>query len=74
MADFTVQISKDLREKLAQTAQHQGMSIDAFVQLCLSSVVEKKRDSMFSDTAIFSGDTPDDLAENHDDYLYGDRS
>jgi len=74
MADFTVQISDDLREKIAQTAQHQGMSIDAFVQLCLSSIVDMKKDTLFSDTAVFSGDTPDDLSENHDDYLYGDRS
>jgi len=74
MADFTVQIPDALHEKLAQSAQHQGLSIDAFVQLCLSSAVDMKRDSLFSDTAIFSGDTPNDLAENHDDYLYGDRS
>jgi len=74
MTDITFQISNDLREKLAQAAHHQGMSIDAFVQICLSAVVEKKRDTLFSDTATYCGDTPDDLAEKHDDYLYGDQS
>lgn len=74
MADFTVQIPDDLHEKIVQAAQHQGMSIDAFVQLCLSSVVKTKEDSLFSDLTVYTDDAPSDLAEKHDDYLYGDRS
>lgn len=32
-----------------------------------------KQDPLFADNTIFTGDTPVDLAKNHDFYLYGDR-
>jgi hypothetical protein len=35
---------------------------------------ETEDDPLFLDNAIFDGTTPEDLASNHDRYLYGDES
>lgn len=37
-----------------------------------SPAYQRSQDPLFSDLVVFSGDTPADLAERHDDYLYGD--
>jgi hypothetical protein len=72
MIDLTIQVSDDLRDKVAQAAQHRGMALDEFIRLCLSSVVDRKSDPLFSDSAVFSGEVPSDLSQDHNDYLYGD--
>jgi hypothetical protein len=71
MAALTVQVSDELRDKAMLAARQRGLSLDEFVQLCLSSVVDRERDPLFCDSAVFSGDAPSDVSQNHDRYLYG---
>ena len=71
MAALTVQVSDELRAKAMLAARQRGLSLDEFVQHCLSSVVDRERDSIFCDSAVFAGDVPSDISKNHDRYLYG---
>ena len=71
MAALTIQVSDALHEKAMLAAQQRGLSLDEFIQLCLSSVVDRERDTLFSDSAVFSGDVPSDIYKNHDHYMYG---
>ncbi len=71
MAALTVQLSDELRDKAMLAARQRGLSLDEFVQICLSSAVDRERDPLFCDSALFSGEVPADISKNHDRYLYG---
>ena len=71
MVDLTVRVSDELRDKAVLAARQRGLTLDEFVQLCLSSLVDRKQDPLFCDSAVFSGDVPSDISQNHDRYLYG---
>ncbi len=71
-----ISLPADLTEKLEQEANSRGMSLREFVRQSLEWAITQKTidDPLFSDTAVYRDDGPDDLASNHDDYLYGDAS
>ncbi len=71
MAAFTIQVSDALHDRTILAAQQRGLSLDEFIQLCLSSVVDRKHDPLFCDSAVFTGQVPTDISKNHDCYLYG---
>ena len=74
MVDLTVRVSDELRDKAVLAARQRGLTLDEFVRVCLSSVVDREQDPLFCDSVVFSGDVPSDISKNHDRYLYGDDS
>jgi len=42
------------------------------MEVRLSGSSEKQKDSFFDDKTIFKGKTPNNMAVDHDAYLYGD--
>ena len=72
MVKIYVQFPDDLRERAEAVARERGLTLDEFVRQCVSTSVERIRetDPLFADSAVFTGDAPSDLAQNHDRYLY----
>ncbi|MEQ8222715.1 MAG: CopG family transcriptional regulator [Candidatus Eremiobacterota bacterium] len=78
MKRTTVMLPEDLKIKAEQKAIQEGISLSELIRISLAGYikrsVEKSKDSFFSDKEIFYGDVPCDLSENHDIYLYGEKS
>jgi len=57
-------------------AKKTGSSLGEFIrdsmEVRLSGSSEKQKDSFFDDKTIFKGKTPNNMAVDHDAYLYGD--
>jgi hypothetical protein len=72
MVNIVVPFPDDLRSQAEAAAREQGLSLDEFVRNCVSRSVAPNRasDPLFADTAVFTGEAPADLAQNHDHYLY----
>ena len=72
MVNISMPFPEDLWNKAEAAARLRGISPDEFVRNCVSSTVNQNRatDSLFADRAVFDGDVPSDLSENHDHYLY----
>jgi hypothetical protein len=69
-----VQIPDQLKDKVARAAQQRGMTLEASVRLCISTVVDRRHDSLFADTAVYAGEAPATLSKDHDEFLYGEQS
>ena len=78
MQRTTVMIPADLKARADAWARAQGVSLGELVRDALFKVISSKErpqaDSLFADTAVFHGETPFDLARDHDRYLYGDKA
>jgi hypothetical protein len=74
MVELTIRVPDELRDKAILVARQRGLTLDEFVQFCLSSVVDREQDPLFCDSAVYSGDAPSDASKNHDRYLYGEDS
>ena len=74
--DTQISLPADLTAKATREAVERGMSLPDFVRVTLERIVSCRpdADSLFADTAVFTGDAPSDLAGEHDKYLYGDAS
>ncbi|MBI2481804.1 MAG: CopG family transcriptional regulator [Planctomycetia bacterium] len=74
--DTQISLPPDLQAKIEREARARGMSVPDFVRTSLEWAIAQKPadDPLFADTAVFRDDGPEDLAANHDDYLYGDAS
>ena len=72
MVNISVPFPDDLWDKVEAAARERGLPLDEFVRQCVSTTVDPSRvsDPLFADKRVFSGETPADLAENHDHYLY----
>jgi hypothetical protein len=72
MVNIVVPFPDDLQRRAEAVAHERGLTLDEFVRRCVSNFVAQNRaaDPLFTDTEVFVGDTPTDLAENHDRYLY----
>jgi len=70
----TIMLPTGLKLKAKQIADRLGVSLGELIREGLSTICSKEnnqlRDSFFSDSHIYKGHVPKDLAENHDDYLY----
>ena len=75
MRRTTIMLPLDLKARAARAAQEQGISFGEFVRRSLTAAIEGRRnrlvcgDPLYSDGVVHEGDTPTDLASNHDGYL-----
>ena len=75
MKRTTILLPDDLKKRAEKFAHEQGVSFGLIVRESLVQYIKprkKNNDSLFDDDAIYTGNAPDDLSINHDDYLYGD--
>ncbi len=76
MERTTVMLPNDLKIKASQFAGKKGISLGQLIRDALEESIktaadnENMDDPLFCDNAVFSGETPKDMAKNHDDYLY----
>ena len=76
MKRTTVMIPDDLKIRAARRAESLGISFGEFIRDSLeknlkSNVAVALDDPYITDREVYKGDTPTDLAQNHDKYLYG---
>ncbi len=71
-----INLPSGLTESATREAAERGMSLPEFIRATLERVVSStpSDDPLFNDSTVFVDDGPDDVAGNHDDYLYGDVS
>jgi len=80
MKRTTVMIPEDLKMRALKHANMTGISLGGFIREALERALQLQNgdklvdDPFFTDRVVFNGETPSDLARNHDEYLYGDRS
>lgn len=75
MKRTTIMLPDDLKKKAEQTAYKQGISLGTLIRESLSVYISAKNqhnDTLFEDNAVYGGNVPEDLALNHDEYLYGE--
>jgi predicted transcriptional regulator len=74
----TIMLPPELKTRAANQAKKMRISLGQYIREALkkSLEMENKReaddDPLFLDNAVFDGTTPEDLASNHNGYLYGD--
>ena len=76
MKRTTVMIPDDLKIRAANRAKSEGISLGEFIRMSLEKALrdaDRKYpdDPFLADDCVYEGDTPSDLAQNHDKYLYG---
>lgn len=78
MKRTTIMLPDELKTKALNHAKMMGLSLAGFIRASLEQAMQSRAqpldDPFFADTAVFGGQSPDDLAEKHDDYLYGNPS
>jgi len=77
MKRTTVMIPEDLKIRAAKRANAVGISLGEFIRESLEKALKTNPadvldDPFLSDNAVFEGETPVDLALDHDKYLYED--
>jgi len=74
--DKQIRLSPDLAAKIEREAKARGISMSQLVSEWLERILAQSRadDPLFADDAVFRDQGPDDAADNHDDYLYGEAS
>jgi hypothetical protein len=70
-------IPEDLKIRAARRANAVGISLGGFIRESLERALKSDgnlafEDPYMSDNSVYEGDIPADLAQNHDQYLYGD--
>ncbi len=75
----TIMLPPDLKARAQRRAQELGVSFGELMRQALESELAASQgrtrgdDPLFADDAIFSGEAPADLSENHDRYLYDEQ-
>jgi predicted DNA-binding protein len=75
----TIMLPPELKTRAANQAKKMRISLGQYIREALKRSLEiEKRpesvdDSLFVDNVVFKGESPEDLASEHDEYLYGDR-
>ncbi len=72
--DTQISLPAELKAKIQREANARGMSVSDFLRESLEHALSQQpaEDPLFADTAVYRDDGPDDVATNHDRYLYGD--
>ncbi len=74
MKRTTVMLPVELKARAMRTARERGISFGELLRRSLAATVESPAprydDPVFADSAVFEGETPEDLAGDHDGYLY----
>lgn len=78
MTQVTIPFPDDLKERAERTAAEKGTSLEEFVRETVERHLQKlelpwSSDPFFANDSVYEGDTPTDLVERLDDYLYGDK-
>lgn len=74
----TIMLAPELKTRAANQAKKMRISLGQYIRealiksLEMDSRREADNDSLFLDDAVFNGTVPEDVASNHDRYLYGD--
>ena len=74
----TIMLPHDLKAKASKRANTMGISLGQYIREAIANSLEihQKKvpidDPLFSDDVVFHGKTPEDMAKNHDRYLYGE--
>jgi len=74
----TIMLPLELKNRASNQAKKMKVSLGQYIREALKKSLETENrrgvddDSLFLDNAVFDGTTPEDLASNHDGYLYGD--
>ncbi len=75
----TIMLPPELKTRATNQAKKMRISLGQYIREALKKSLEMENnqasneDSLFLDNAVFDGATPEDLASNHDEYLYGDK-
>jgi hypothetical protein len=77
MKRTTIMIPEDLKIRAARRANAVGISLGGFIRESLERALNSDGkvaldDPYLSDNSVYEDDIPTDLAQNHDNYLYGD--
>ena len=80
----SVALPAPLFEEVARAAARRGVGVDEWVGECVRSTLARpplppsnpplppgEPDPLWAENDVFDGDSPPDLSERHDDYLYG---
>jgi len=75
----TIMLPPELKTRASNQAKKMRISLGQYIREALQKSLdmenrpEANNDSFFLDNAVFNGATPEDLASDHDGYLYGDK-
>ena len=76
MKRTTIMLPADLKARAMRTARERGISFGELLRQSLQAAVDTPTstydDPVFTDSAVFDGPAPPNLAAEHDGYLYGD--
>jgi hypothetical protein len=76
----TILLSEDLRHEAENAARRRGMTLSEMIRRLLRTAVRgnksanRERDPLFQPRRLMRHANPADIAANHDEYLYGERS
>jgi hypothetical protein len=74
----TIMLPSELKTRASNQAKKMKISLGQYIREALKESLDSENrpgvdeDSLFMDNAVFNGPTPEDLASDHDRYLYGD--
>ena len=79
MQKTTIMLPDGLRTQAIRKAHQSGLSLGEVIRTALEKTFQqvdqgRKEDSFWADERIFTGSGRKDMAEKHDDYLYGGKS
>ena len=77
MEKMKIMLPENLKIKALKQARMMGISLVQFIRESMERSLDDSQhdspidDPLFSDDAVYRGETPSDLAEHHDAYIYG---
>jgi hypothetical protein len=82
MQRTTIMLPLELKMRAQQLAQRDGVSLGDLIRRSLDAWLRGARgpkdragkDPLFADDAVWGGEVPEDLSEDHDRHLYGDEN
>lgn len=77
MKRTTIMLPEEIKKRAEQISREQGVSLAELIRLSLLMYMKPKtsknlKDSLLSDSEVYTKPVPEDISENHDKYLYGD--
>jgi hypothetical protein len=76
----TIMLPTELKIMASNQAKKERISLGQFIREALKKSLDSENrkstddDPLFLDNTVFDGTTPEDLASNHDGYLYGNET
>ena len=78
MKRTTIMLPEDLKIRAARYCEHKGISLGKLLRNVLERELEEAyrdrrgEDALFADQEVYQDQVPEDISQNHDDYLYSD--